>query len=176
VVLASFTGRPEAGSCAATLTWRTVSEVNSQLFEIQTSANGRQFATVGTVPSQNQLAGASYSFRTPALAAGVQYVRLRLLDADGTTTYSPVLPLVATCATMPLALAPNPARDQVLVSGLPAGPVRLFLYNALGQCVSQCEAVGSTALPLAGLPPGIYLLKVLDSSGAASGSARLVKE
>jgi acetyl esterase/lipase len=175
VVLASFTGRPEVGTCAATLAWRTASEANSQAFEIQTSADGRQFATVGTIPSQNRLTGASYTFRTPALAAGTQYARLRVLDADGTATYSPVLALVATCAA-PLVLAPNPARDHALVSGLPAGPVQLLLYNALGQRVSQVVATGSASLPLAGLPPGMYLLQVLDASGAATGSARLVKE
>lgn len=176
VVLAGFAGRPEPGTCAATLTWRTASEVNSLAFDIQTSADGRQFATVGTVPSQNRPAGASYTFRTPALAAGVQYVRLRLRDADGTATHSPVLPLVATCVAPQLALAPNPARDHVLVTGLPAGPAQLLLYNTLGQRVRELTATGGTPLPLAGLPPGVYLLKVLDASGAASGSARLVKE
>lgn len=175
VVLAGFTGRPEAGTCAALLTWRTASEVNSQQFDIQTSRDGRQFATVGTVPSQNRLTGASYTFRMPALAAGVQYVRLRLLDADGTATYSPVLTLVATCAAAPLALTPNPARDHVLVSGLPPGPVQLVLYNALGQRVMQLAATGGATLPLAGLPPGMYLLKALDASGAAH-TTRLLKE
>jgi acetyl esterase/lipase len=176
VVLASFSGRPEAGACAATLTWRTASEVNSQAFEIQASIDGRQFATVGTVPSQNRLTGASYTYRTPALAAGVHYVRLRLLDLNGTAAYSPVLPLVAACAATPIMLAPNPARDHVLVSSLPAGPVQLLLYNALGQRVRQQEASGSAELPLAGLPPGMYLLQVLDASGAARSTARLVKE
>jgi acetyl esterase/lipase len=175
VVLASFTGHPEAGSCAATLSWRTASEVNSQAFDIQASADGQHFATLGTVPSQNRLTGASYTFRTPALAAVVQYFRLRLRDADGTTTYSPALTLVAACAASPLALAPNPAHDHVLVSGLPPGPAQLLLYNALGQRVMQVAATGSANLPLASLPPGVYLLKVLDASGGAS-SIRLVKE
>jgi acetyl esterase/lipase len=176
VVLASFSGRPEAGTCAATLTWRTASEVNSQAFDVQASADGRQFATLGSVPSQNRPTGASYTFRTPALAAGVQYVRLRLRDADGTAAYSPVLTLVASCAATQLALAPNPARDHVLISGLPAGPVQLLLYNALGQRVRELAAAGGAPLSLAGLPPGVYLLKVFDASGAASSSARLVKE
>lgn len=175
VVLAGFTGRAEAGTCAATLTWRTASEVNSRQFDVQASRDGRQFATLGTMPSQNRLAGASYTFRTPALAAGAQYFRLRLLDADGTATYGPVLTLVAACAAPPLVLAPNPARDQVLVSGLPAGPVQVLLYNALGQIVSQSAAAGSATLPLAGLAPGIYLLQVVDTGGVAH-RARLVKE
>jgi hypothetical protein len=128
------------------------------------------------VPAQSRLTGASYTYRTPALAAGLQYARLRLLDNVGTAAYSPVLTLVATCTAAPLTLVPNPARDLVRVSGLPVGAAQLLLYNALGQCVRQAVATGSTALPLAGLPPGIYLLKVFSGSGVASGSARLVKE
>ncbi len=175
VVLTAFAGQVRATDCTALLTWRTATELLSRSYEVQAAADGQQFAPVGTVPSHNQPAGATYTFQTAPLT-GTQYFRLRMLDNDGTATYSPVVTLAAACRAAPLVLAPNPARNHVQVSGLPAGRSQLYLYNALGQCVLRTTAEEAATLPTAGLLPGVYLLKVTDATGAAAGSIRLVKE
>lgn len=176
VGLASFTGQLVASpACAATLSWRTASELNSQAYEVQASADGQLYAPLGSVRSQNNPTGAAYSYAVGALA-GTRYFRLKILDLDGTFTYSSVVTLTATCPARPLLLAPNPARDQVQVSGLPEGTSRLLLYNATGQCVAQVRAEGHATLSLASLPPGVYWLRAVSESGAASSSARLVKD
>ncbi|MDO7884213.1 T9SS type A sorting domain-containing protein [Hymenobacter cheonanensis] len=176
VQLVSFTGELGAGpACAATLAWRTASEVQSQSFEVQASVDGQAYAPLGTVPSQNRPAGAAYTYAAGPLA-GTRYFRLKMLDRDGTYTYSPVVTLAATCAPGQLLLAPNPAHNEVQVSGLPAGATRLLLYNATGQRVLEQRATGPASLSLEGLPPGIYLLQAVGESGAARSTARLVKE
>jgi choice-of-anchor B domain-containing protein len=66
---------------------------------------------------------------------------------------------------------PNPARDEVFVS-LPAGsdaatPFRTSLYNAAGQvCLEDLANVGEQLLrlPVKGLAPGIYFLKITGKS------------
>ncbi|RZL05107.1 MAG: alpha/beta hydrolase, partial [Hymenobacter sp.] len=153
VVLTAFAGEVPATDCTARLTWRTATEHNSRRYEVQAAADGRQFATIGTVPSQNRPAGASYAFQTAPLA-GRQYFRLKMLDEDGTAAYSPTVTLASACLATPLVLAPNPARSQVQVSGLPTGSTQLFLYNSLGECVLQVSASVASTLPIASLPPG----------------------
>ncbi|WP_460584714.1 T9SS type A sorting domain-containing protein [Hymenobacter arcticus] len=175
VVLTAFAGQVRAADCTGRLTWRTATEHNSRAYEVQASADGRQFAAVGIVPSQNRPAGAAYAFQTAPLV-GRQYFRLKMLDDDGSAAYSPVVALTATCLATSLVLAPNPARNEVQVSGLPTGRMLLSLYNSLGQCVLQVSADGGATLPIASLPPGVYLLKAVSATGAAAGSARLVKE
>ena len=175
VTLTSFSGRVAPEDCAATLAWQTASETNSSAYEVQASADGKKFAQLGTVPSQNRAAGASYTYRA-GLVAGTRYFRLRLVDADGTAAYSPVVALVDTCEVAPLLLVPNPVRDYALVSGLPAGRCQLLLYNTAGQRVLKMTAVGSARLILSGLPAGVYLLKVLAEDGTPSSTTRLVKE
>jgi acetyl esterase/lipase len=176
VGLASFTGQLEGGaSCAATLNWRTATELNSQLFEVQASADGQAFAPLGTVASRNSPTGAAYTYRVGALA-GTRYFRLKMRDFDGSFSYSPVVTLTATCAPQALQLAPNPAHDQVQVSGLPAGTMRLLLYNVAGQCMAQAPAEGNALFSLAGLPPGVYLLRAVGENGGTRASARLVKQ
>lgn len=175
VVLTSFSGSVVPEGCLATLTWQTAAERNSYAYEVQASADGQAFAPLGTVPSKNRAAGAAYSYRVGPLA-GPQYFRLRLLDADGLATYSPVVALAPACAAGPLLVAPNPVRDQATVSGLPPGRSQLLLYNASGQCVVRATGEGSATLHLGALPPGVYLLRVLSAGGTAAGSLRLTKE
>lgn len=174
VVLTSFSGRV-GDDCTVTLTWQTASERNSRAYEVQASGNGKTFAPLGTVPSENRAAGAAYTYRAgPAL--GTRYYRLRMVDADGTAAYSPVVALRATCEVEPLQLVPNPVRDYALVSGLPAGLCQLLLYNATGQRVLSMRAEGSARLVLSGLSPGVYLLKVVAPDGTPSSTTRVVKE
>jgi len=175
VTLTSFVGRVGSTDCAATLTWQTASERNSYAYEIQASGDGKTWAALGTVPSKNRPAGASYTYRAGTLA-GTRYFRLRMVDIDGTAAYSPVVTLTALCELEPLQLVPNPVRDYALVSGLPAGRCQLFLYNATGQRVLHTTAEGSARLVLSALPAGVYLLKVIAPDGTHSSTTRLVKE
>lgn len=67
----------------------------------------------------------------------------------------------------PLALWPNPAHQQVQVLA-PAGATAVQLSDALGRPVRAVPASGAgrpTAVPLTGLPAGMYLLR----AGAATG-------
>lgn len=169
-----FAGQVDAG-CTATLTWQATAERDNQAYEVQASGNGKTWAVLGTVPSQNQAAGARYTYRAGVLA-GTHYYRLRMVDADGSATYSPVVALTAMCELEPLQLVPNPVRDYALVSGLPPGRSQLQLYNTSGQRVWQTTAEGSARLILSSLPAGLYLLKVMAADGTLSSTTRVVKE
>ena len=76
----------------------------------------------------------------------------------------------------PLLIAPNPIRDQLSVSGLPAGRSQLLLYDATGRLVGQARAEGAATWPTADLPPGLYFLKALNEAGTTIGSAKILKE
>jgi acetyl esterase/lipase len=174
VTLTSFSGRVSADDCTATLTWQTATEHNSYAYEVQGSSDGQAYERLSTVPSRNRAAGASYSFRV-GRRVDLGYFRLRMLDIDGTAAFSPVVAL-AGCGAATLLVAPNPARDQVAVSGLPAGRCLGLLHSATGQVVAQASGTGTISLQLGSLPPGIYLLKVQSESGTAVGTAKVVKE
>jgi hypothetical protein len=174
VTLTTFTGRLDK-NCIATLAWRTATEVNSQAYEVLASADGQHFELAGTVPSRNQPSGAAYTYRLGPLA-GTRYFRLRLVDADGTATYSPVVALVPTCAAPRLVLAPNPAHDQLTVSGLPDGHNQLLLYNAAGRLLRQLSASQATTVAIGDLPAGIYFVQARTEAGQSAGSAKVVKQ
>ena len=169
VEVSAFTATA-AGPTAVRLAWATASEKNSARFEVERSANGRDFERIGTVAA----AGSSSSARTYALldarlpvGAALLYYRLRLVDLDGTFSYSPVRTIqLPDSPTHQLTLFPNPAGHgpahgaATLTGALPGAVVTV--YDALGRAVTSAtaDASGTAALALpAGLPAGVYVVR-----------------
>jgi len=162
VQLVGFTGVVQGKRVQ--LSWQTASEFHSAFFAVEASADGRQYHQLGQVAA----AGAStqqqqYSFTDLAAPAGVRYYRLRQVDSDGTSSYSPVVTVQT--GALPVQVFPNPATDQLTVQ-LPAlGQATLSLLAADGrllwqQHVAATSAQQQVAVPgLAALPAGLYLLR-----------------
>ncbi len=168
VELTAFTAAAEGNSVQ--LQWATASEKNSAYFVVERSDNGRSFGPLGRVAAQGTASQPhDYSWtdsRTNSTSIAPVYYRLRQVDTDGATTYSPVR-AVADLAIGPLQLEafPNPSqRFDVLITATQAGPAALSLIDALGHPVLQrrlnlVAGQNSLALDEAQIThPGIYLL------------------
>ena len=151
--------------------WATASEKNSDRFEIQRSATGEGFETVGTVKGQGNTSSAhNYAFVDSRPLAGRSYYRLRQVDTDGTTAFSPV---AAVQLRTELAVYPNPSAGMVT---LPAtlGDVRYRLLNIVGQTLLSGQATGNDQLDLTKLGKGTYFLELTGEAGRTT--QRLVRE
>jgi hypothetical protein len=187
VTLVAFTAeRLEADGL---LRWATASELNNAYYQIESSVDGVAFQPLGRVAGAGTSTQAhSYQFVDKSLArygAPRVYYRLRQVDADGTSAYSPVQALaVPLAAGLAVQAYPNPsarADEVTLAIGTDqAGPVALVLVNALGQQISQQQLMlpaGASTVPLAGasqLPAGVYLLRVRQ--GAQQQVLKLVRQ
>jgi hypothetical protein len=174
VELTRFTA--EAAGSAALLRWATASEKNSASFAIEASPDGQAFRPVGTVAAHGTSAHpATYEFRDadlPRYGSRVVYYRLRQVDADGTTSFSPVRPVAvpgtAAAGALGATAFPVPFAQTltVQVRTTTAGPARLTLRDAWGRPLLQQTAnlaPGPQEVKIAGagqLAPGIYLLTV----------------
>lgn len=71
------------------LTFRTASETNNAYFEIERSADGSNFTTIGRVEGNGTTIEAkSYTFVDETAKKGVNYYRLKQVDNDGRYEYS----------------------------------------------------------------------------------------
>ena len=167
VTLTDFGGQRQGA--AVLLRWHTASEQHSAGFEVQRQGAGAEFAAVGFVAGQGTVTQATgYAFCDAAAPAGLAYYRLRQLDQDGTSTFSPVAAVAgaaAPAATL-LPVAPQPARDwlRVQVAGT-SEPVTLRLLDGLGRVVRQQPCQPATLLEVGGLPAGVYYLVGYDAAG-----------
>jgi len=163
VTLVDFTATRRSPE-AALLSWHTASELRNAYFEVEAGTDGVAFKKLGKVAGHGTSTQAhAYTFTDAGLAryAGPQvYYRLRQVDTDGLSTYSPVRTLALASSTT-LTAYPVPAHAELHVRGaLPGTP--LTLRDLLGRVVHTAPAApdGSTTLPLpAGLPAGVYLLQ-----------------
>jgi len=185
VVLVSFDA--QRTGTAATLTWATASERNSDYFAIERSLDGTTFAELGHVASQGTtLLRQSYQFVDAELArygVAVVYYRLRQVDLGGAATYSAVRTVALPVASLTVQAYPVPARGtsvQLAVSTPTAGAATLTVTTALGQTlltrqVTLAAGATSLALPEAALwPRGVYVLRL--TQGTTHQTIKLVCE
>jgi hypothetical protein len=180
VVLTVFTARTSGSS--ALLDWATASEQHNAYFSVERSRTGQptDFVAISKVAGQGTTAAAhTYRFTdaTAAATGSTVYYRLRQVDTDGSSTYSPVrtVSFGADAAAGSLALFPNPvasASTTLDLSSLPAtATYQVHLLDATGRTSRQWELSGGRPQPLdlATLAPGTYLLLV--SGQRADGSS-----
>lgn len=153
--------------------WATASEKNNDRFEIQRSATGEAFETVGTVKGQGNTSSAhNYAFVDSRPLAGLSYYRLRQVDTDGTTAFSPVA-TVQLAPRADAAVYPNPTTGQVTLSVASYGAAYRIL-NPMGQVVLQGAVPANGRLDTSALPKGAYLLELTGAGGRTA--QRLVRE
>ena len=171
------------------LLWRTASELNNDHFEVQRSADGRAFETIARVAGQGtNTTATNYAYNDAGIGTrtnGPLYYRLRQVDRDGTSSFSPVETVrfgKAPAGPPAIALFPNPTTATTVITNLdlgllPAGTYQVRVLDAVGRQVLATTGDGGTTLPLdlRTAANGTYLVLVRGIDGQLF-TKRLVKE
>jgi hypothetical protein len=163
VTLVSF--EAVATKTAAQLRFVTATEQNNDRFEIERSADGRTYTTIGIVKGAgNATETQNYTFEDKAPLAGTNYYRLRQVDFDGTYTYSPVRSLVFG-NTKNVVLFPTPTAETMSVQlDQPYNTdAQWQIVDMTGRLISEgIFAAEQTqfAIPVATLVEGAYVLRI----------------
>ena len=163
VKLESIDGLGE--KCNAQVKWSTSNETNLSKFEIEVSKNGIDFDRAGTIKPSSSNAG-NYQFNTTQ-SSGKNYYRLKIIDKDGSFTYSKIIPISTSCSDKVVKVFPNPVKlDQLLnvnISGYDAS-VKGDLYSSTGQFVKTYVLKnGANNLSVENLAQGFYTLRVSEN-------------
>ncbi len=167
--LLSFTGTKEKG--ANLLSWKTVSEVNTMNFEVQSSTDAKNFTKIGTVTA-NGSGNHQYSYQDATPYYGNVYYRLKMNDRDGSFAYSKIISLAHGEASLVM-VYPNPAKESITLTV----PPTLFqstatLYDVTGRPLQSIIITANTQqVPIKSLRSGVYILKLADGT-----AQRFVKE
>lgn len=159
VELLSFTA-VAAGKKTVDCHWQTASEGGGSHFEVERSADGDVFAQVGQVTaSGDSQTTRDYRFRDADALTGASFYRLRMVDLDGSFTYSQVVTVMLAEPTSAV-LYPNPTQAVVRLE-LPEGHTytQYTLYTTDGRKLLQgIPGVGTSAINVVDLPAGFYHL------------------
>jgi len=151
---------------AVNVIWKTTEEINAQHFEVQRSADSKNFITIGTV----QAGETSYQFKDNDPLTGYNYYRLKMVDKDAAYEYSSiVLVNIKTAADITSTLYPNPGNGHVTLTlqGLIQGNVSAQVLDLQGRVMLtkqfgyQHTTRFTTPVDASALPGGNYLLRTM---------------
>lgn len=171
------------------LRWTTATEINNAGFDVQRSADGINYVSVGFVnslaPGGNSSDAITYSFTDNAPAGTKQFYRLRQVDIGGAAKLSNVV-LIRGGKPNSVAidgLFPNPALQyvNVLIAAPGKDNITLIVTDMAGRIVTRrivnVEA-GSNTVPvdISRLNSGSYLVRIICSEGCDAGTGKFVKQ
>jgi hypothetical protein len=168
------------------LQWQTSNEQNSQKFSVERSDNGTSWQTIANVPA----AGSSkYNYNISSLTAA-GYYRLKMIDIDGSYTYSAVLPVKNACRlnnNFTWAVTPNPVRsfgnlqlDLANYTGS-TSPLKVKLTDMQGKTIMlgslniPSSVAYHTGLDLPALTAGVYIVNISNENFRESKTIMITK-
>ena len=177
VDLRAFTARalPDANR----LDWAVDSEIDFSHYAVERSQEGQVFTEIARVEGAGE---ARYSWVDTAPAT-LQYYRLRMVDFDGSATYSKIVTVrrAEVSANEVLRAYPSPTHGRVTLSfaGAEKGEARLRIFDSVGRLVRRKRVPvnrqhNEHEVSLADLPPGYYTLTLTD--GARVRSVRVARK
>ncbi|MCP4123353.1 MAG: T9SS type A sorting domain-containing protein [Bacteroidetes bacterium] len=152
----------------AVLEWQTASEINSDYFEIQRSADVLYWQTIGEVKGAGWSADViNYSWTDENPLNGQSYYRLMQVDQDGSLEYLPVRSFIYKSDAVIQVSFANPVQCEFSLEltadreSITNGYVAIDIYNVSGQKVISTQFPFQEGLNLINVPmteadPGIY--------------------
>ncbi len=168
VTLISFNAGTERN--IASLNWRTANEINFSHFEVQKSDDAKSWLKFKRVSHNSS---GVYAAVDTEFNGSRTYYRLKMVDFDGSFSYSHVESVLVSGKTISGFVYPNPVSDRLHVSALSGKSIQL--YNLAGQKLLE-GVTSADGIDVSGLTPGIYLAVIRLSSGQQKTQRFIVKK
>jgi hypothetical protein len=148
------------------VSWQTAFEQSIGTFEVEHSTDGIVFTKIGTVLPTNNASGSSYNFKDLTPSLGENFYRLKIIEMDGSFSYSNIKVVRFDNGSNYVSIYPNPAKDivNVLFQQVPQGNTQLQLKGINGQTLQSFTITGlqSKELNVSTLANGIYELHIIS--------------
>ena len=175
VKLGTFTVTKQGNN--AVIDWTTLTEANTNHFEIERSFDGINFTTVGTKQaSGSSTTVVSYQHLDPiTTSARIIYYRLKTVDVDANNSLSKIVALrLNGVLVSDFTVYPNPFTSdlKIQISSEKETSITIRVSNAMGQPVVNRQVMlqsGENVLVLSSevskLQSGMYMLEIISAEG-----------
>ena len=158
------------------ISWTTDIESDMNHYEIQRSADGRNFSTIQTIQSRNSVNRASYAANDNKPLNGISYYRLKMVETDGSANYSRIA-AVQLATGNSIAVYPTLWRKGTVlnISNPNNEKITAWFFTSTGQHAGISTTINST-LPTNTLnnQNGIIFYKITDANGQQIGTGNLI--
>nr|HQV07217.1 T9SS type A sorting domain-containing protein [Chitinophagaceae bacterium] len=163
------------------LSWTTTTELNNEGFDVQRSADGLNFTTIGFVQSKALNGNSSdqlhYTFTDAALTGIKQYYRLRQVDLNSVGKLSQIILINGDRPRITKidGVFPNPARNllNIIVAASQNETLTIQVADMNGRTLQQqivTVGEGSNTVPVNvdKLSSGNYVIRIVTASGVVA--------
>lgn len=172
IELAEFTVK-STDNKTAQLAWTTLTENNSDYYEIERRTDNEDFMRVGTVAAAGEsLEEINYIYEDDIskTSGDYAYYRLKMVDKDGSYEYSDIRSLRLETRDSGISIAPNPTSNYVELSLQMAvgGDVNVRIYDMQGRQLSEYQwthesnSIARERIEVSHLQAGLYLVEVVS--------------
>ncbi len=145
------------------LKWLTETEENVSHYILEKSINQLNFMPIGSIGATNGTGRNNYDYTDNNLIERINYYRLKMVDMDGSFTYSKIV-AVAAPEQFSINIYPNPFSEELMIS-LPENPsaTAIIIRDAKGSLVKRVylkTGTSATSISTSDLPAGVYSVSV----------------
>jgi len=152
----------KTGDCVNQLEWEVGTVIAHDHFEVQSSSDGLSFASIESVFPEAAV-GNLYRFKEDPTYTRTYY-RLKQVDLDGTTAYSPIVFSKSDCDDLNRTIFPNPAQNFIALSSYQ--DVRsISILGADGRSILHLDDPDQE-INIRHLLPGVYFLQIMSKSSS----------
>lgn len=161
ITLASFSAGRDQNTVA--IRWTTSFEQSADRFELQSAVLGKDFTTIATIPATNMEAGSSYSYVDMHPNRGTLQYRLKMIDFDGSFSYSEIRTLRGQGSITDFKVFPNPSNGAARIS-LPESSEQadVQVLDNSGRVIKTITLNNSNSAQISDLQKGMYMIRVTD--------------
>lgn len=161
------------------LNWTTLSEINSDYFQLERSKNGNDFFTIAQVDAANNSnSELQYNVTDENPYYPVSYYRLKQVDLNGDFKYSATIAIESESeeALSVHQVYPNPTKEKLFVEFSLAKPEHglVTITDISGKVIHtvdlDCATTNVVEFNSKSWAPGMYLIRVTTDSGLTSTS------
>jgi hypothetical protein len=159
--------------CMAVLNWSTAMERNNDYFQVERSADGRNFKVIGSKDAKgNSDVLQHYAYTDNAPLTGTNFYRIAQIDIDGKRSTTGIEDVYFSCGNAGIKVYPTISNGIVYVS-LPEGyeQAKLSIFNVLSQQFFLSPIDNGQRLRsinLNGFSAGTYFLKITHGNTVES--------
>ncbi|WP_460558505.1 T9SS type A sorting domain-containing protein [Ferruginibacter profundus] len=171
------------GNVANTLNWNAECTSSQATFEIERSADGKNFTTINSFTATQARCASPFSYDDAAPLTGTNFYRIKIIDIDGRINYTSIVKVGAQVRDMQLAgILPNPVSNtaQLSITTSKKDKVELAIVSLEGKVVYrntvQVQSGSSlVSMDVSNLATGTYFVRGVFSDGQTN-SVKFVKQ
>jgi hypothetical protein len=153
-------------NCNPNLQWKSTAEINLKQFDIETSEDGINFSTIGTILANGGLYEKLYNFNDINQTNKVSFYRLKMIDIDGQFKLSDILTFKKNCGAENIfSVFPNPVGNTLQLSYYDSKKTSTVvkIISANGSLIKEVFVRnGTTLVDVSTLSKGLYFLSVIS--------------